>query len=99
MKKSLYYTIEIIVTIIYSFLWHYITLNNAPMGWDSGSGDGSFGLMFWMGIIIYCIMLAILMIFGKKRIENWKWYDFIITLVIAAICMVAGLYIMVHIFI
>lgn len=98
MKKSLFYIIEIIVTIIYSFLWHYITLNNAPMGWDSGSGDGTFELLFWMGIIIYCIMLAILMIFGKKRVDAWKWYEYIITLVVAAICMVAGLCIMVHIF-
>lgn len=98
MKKIAYYITEMIFTIIYSFLWHYFTLMDAPFGWDSGSGDITFDIMFWIGIIIYCILLVIFIILGKKKIDAWKWYDYIITVVLAIVCMLLGLYLLVIIF-
>ncbi len=95
-NKIVYYITETILTIIFSTVWHYIMLKNAPIGWDSGSG--AFDFMYFLGIIIYCVIIAMLMIFAKKKIDTWKWYDYIITVVVAVACMIAGLFVMVNIF-
>ncbi len=97
MKKITYYITEILFTILYSFVWHYITLMDATIGWDSGASDGT-DIMFWIGIIVYCVLLVVFMLLGKKKIDTWKWYDYIITVVLAAVCMLLGLYLMVIIF-
>lgn len=95
-NKIVYYLIEIIFTIIFSVAWHYIMLDNAPIGWDSGSG--AFDFMYFLGIIIYCVIIAMLMFFVKKKIDTWKWYDYIISVVVVALCLVAGFFVMVNIF-
>ncbi|MBR3600461.1 MAG: hypothetical protein IKL53_11375 [Lachnospiraceae bacterium] len=95
-NKIVYYLIEIIFTIIFSVAWHYIMLDNASIGWDSGSG--AFDFMYFLGIIIYCVIIAMLMFFAKKKIDTWKWYDYIISVVVVALCLVVGLFVMVNIF-
>jgi len=43
-------------------------------------------------------LLVIFIMLGKKKIDAWKWYDYIITVVLAIVCMLLGLYLMVIIF-
>ncbi len=95
-KKILYYILGIILTITYSVAWHYIMLDNAPIGW--GSGSSAFDFMYFLGIVIYCVIITMLMFFAKKKIDTWKWYDYIISVVVVALCLVAGLFVMVNIF-
>lgn len=95
-NKIVYYITETIFTIIFSVVYHYNILKNAPIGWDSASA--TFDFMYFLGIIIYCVIISMLMIIAKKKIDTWKWYDYIITEVVAVACMIAGLFVMVNIF-
>lgn len=96
MKKSLYFFIQVLWSIIYSTVIWYFSIKNASFDFYHNSDDSLAGMIIFYGAIIYLILTIVQIIIGAKKVKNWRWWIILVSLVIAAACAFLGMCVMVY---
>ena len=96
MKKSSYFIIQIVWSIIFSTLIWFFTLKNVSFDFYHNSDNSLAGMIIFYGAIIYLILTIVQIVIGVKKVKNWRWWVILVSLVIAAACAFLGMYVMVY---
>ena len=83
MKKSVYFIIQALWSLILSAGIFYLALMSA-FG-PSGNKDSSLmGTILFVGIIIYIALTITHIVVGARKVKGWRWWFIPISLVIAS---------------
>lgn len=94
MKKSVYFIIQILWSLIISTVTWYLTIKNASFDFYHNSDDSIAGMFFLGGAIIYLILTLIQIGVGVKVVKNWRWWVILVSLFIAGAVAFLGMYVM-----
>ena len=84
MKKSAYFIIQIIWSLILSSVVWYLTLKNAKFDFYNNSDNSLSGMFFCIGSAIFIILTFVQIVVGIKKVKDWHWWIIPISLLIAA---------------
>ena len=93
MKKSVYFIIQILWSIIFSTVIWYFSLKNMSFDFYHNSDDTLAGMIIFYGAIAYLILTLIQIGVGVKKVKNWRWWVILVSLFIAGACAFLGMYV------
>lgn len=96
MKKSVYFIIQIIWSLIVSTVTWYLGLKNASFDFYHNSDNTLAGMIMFWGAVIYLILTLVQIGIGVKKVKNWRWWVILISLFIAGACAFLGMYVMAY---
>ena len=96
MKKSVYFIIQIIWSLIVSTVTWYLGLKNASFDFYHNSDNTLAGMIIFYGAIAYLILTLVQIGIGVKKVKNWRWWVILISLFIAGACAFLGMYVMAY---
>ena len=85
MKKSVYFIIQTVWSLVLSTIIWYLTLVNSSFDFYGNSDDSIAGMIFVIGAVIYLILTIVQIGFGIKKVEGWRWWFMLISLLISAV--------------
>ena len=88
MKKSLYFIIQMIWSVIVMFVVGYITLAIAY----GGNNPTMAGTIFSGGLLFYLVITFGYIIFGYKKVDGWGIWVVLICLVLSSVAAFGGLF-------
>ncbi len=86
MKKATYFIIQFIWSLFAASLFWYLWLKNAPFDFYHNSDEAIFGIILFVGLIVYLVLTILYMIRGHKRVKDWSARMIIVSVVICAVC-------------
>ena len=87
MRKTVYFLVQLIWSVIVAGLVWYFTLANV-----SFSGNNSVaGIVFVGGIFLYLILSVMYILAGPKWVKDWGYWMIIVNIIIGALMGMAGL--------
>ncbi len=96
MKKSVYFIIQILWSIILSTVIWYVALKNASFDFY-GNGDSTVtGMAIVIGGIVYLALTLVQIGVGVKKVKNWHWWIILISLVIAGLMAFLGAFVVIY---
>lgn len=96
MKKTVYFILQIVWSLVVSALTWYFTLINASFDFYGNSDKTLSGMIFVIGAAIYVILTLAHIVIGAVKVKEWRWWFILISLVIAVAIAFAGLYLVVY---
>lgn len=90
MKKSVYFIIQIVWSIILSTVIIYLFLKNTSFDFYGNSDDTIAGMILFFGAVIYLILTIVQIIVGIKKVKEWHWWVILISLLIAGAMVFLG---------
>ena len=96
MKKSVYFIIQIVWSLILSTAIWYLALINASFDFYGNSDDSLMGLILVAGAVIYLILTIVQICVGVKKVKEWRWWVILISLAIAVVIGFIGLFVAVY---
>ena len=96
MKKSVYFIIQIIWSLILSSVVLYFTLINTKFDFYHNSDDSLSGMILCIGAIVYLILTIVQIIVGVKKVKEWRWWVILVSLLISAAAAFGGLCVVVY---
>lgn len=96
MKKSTYFIIQVIWSVVLSSAVWYLTLINTHFDFYHNSDDTLAGMIIFFGSVVYVILTVVQIIFGVKKVKKWRWWVIPVSLLIAAAAAFGGLYVVVY---
>lgn len=97
MKKSVYFIIQIIWSLIAASLIWYFTLANVTID-DNGNGNaGMAGIVFVIGFFAYLTLSIMYILMGTKWIKDWHLWMPIVNILIGAAMAIAGAFAAIYI--
>lgn len=96
MKKSKYFIIQILWSLIISTVTWYLTLKNASFDFYHNSNDSLSGMFFFGGAAIYLILTLVQIGVGVKVVKDWRWWVILASLFIAGAVAFLGLSVTVY---
>ncbi len=93
MKKSVYFIIQILWSLIVSTVTWYLTLKNASFDFYHNSDDTLSAMFFFGGAAIYLILTLVQIGVGVKAVKNWRWWVILVSLFIAGAVAFLGIYV------
>ena len=96
MKKSAYFIIQILWSIVLSTVVWYFTLINASFDFYQNSDNSLSGMIFCVGAVAYLVLTVIQIVIGIFKVKDWHWWVILISLVIAGAMAFLGIYVVVY---
>ena len=96
MKKTVYFIIQIVWSLVLSTAFWYLSLKNASFDFYGNSDDSLFGLCLAAGALIYLILTCVQIGVGVKKVKEWRWWIILVSLLIAGAVAFAGLFVAVY---
>lgn len=96
MKKSAYFIIQIIWSLIISSVVWYLTLKNVKFDFYHNSDDSLSGMFFCIGSAIYIILTFVQIVVGIKKVKEWRWWIVPVSMLTAAAAAFLGLCVVVY---
>lgn len=96
MKKSVYFIIQVIWSLILSTAVWYLTLINTKFDFYHNSDDSLAGMIFVIGSAIYIVLTIVQIIVGVKKVKEWRWWVILVSVLIAAATAFGGLFVSVY---
>ena len=96
MKKSVYFTIQIIWSLIVSTVIWYLGIKNASFDFYHNSDNSLAGMIIFGGAVIYLILTLIQIGAGVKAVKNWRWWMIPISLFIAGAIAFLGIFVVAY---
>ena len=83
MRKSVYFIIQIVWSLILSTGVWYLSLMNASFDFYGNSNDSLMGVILIIGAALYLILTIVQIVVGIKKIKDWRWWVILVSLLIA----------------
>ena len=83
MRKSVYFIIQIIWSLILSTGIWYLSLKNASFDFYGNGDDSLMGIILVSGAVIYLILTLIQIGVGVKKVKEWRWWIILVSLLIS----------------
>ena len=96
MKKSVYFTIQIIWSLIVSTVIWYLGIKNASFDFYHNSDNSLAGMIIFGGAVIYLILTLIQIGVGVKAVKNWRWWMIPVSLFIAGAIAFLGIFVVAY---
>ena len=96
MKKSVYFIIQIVWSLILSSLTWYLTLRNAKFDFFGNGDDPLSGMFFVGGGVLYLILTLVQIGVGIVKVKKWRWWVILVSLLIAGAMAFLGLYVVIY---
>ncbi|MBP5774156.1 MAG: hypothetical protein J6W36_00505 [Clostridiales bacterium] len=96
MKKSVYFIIQIIWSLIVSTVIWYLGLKNTSFDFYHNSDNSFAGMIMFWGAIIYLILTLVQIGVGVKVVKNWRWWMILVSLFIAGAVAFLGIYVVAY---
>ena len=87
MRKTVYFLIQLIWSVIAASLVWYFTLANVTFT----SNNAVAGIIFVGGIFLYLILTVMYIMFGPKWVKDWGYWMIIVNIIIGALMGMVGL--------
>ena len=96
MKKSVYFIIQIIWSLVVSTVIWYLGLKNASFDFYHNSDNAFAGMIMFWGAVIYLILTLVQIGVGVKVVKNWCWWMILVSLFIAGAIAFLGIYVVAY---
>lgn len=96
MKKSSYFIIQILWSLILSTVIWYLGLKNASFDFYGNSDNTLAGMIMFFGAVIYIVLTLVQIVVGIKKVKNWHWWFILVSLVIAGAMAFLGIYVVAY---
>ncbi len=83
MRKSVYFIIQIVWSLILSTGVWYLSLMNASFDFYGNSDGSLMGVILVIGAALYLILTIVQIVVGIKKIKDWRWWVIPVSLLIA----------------
>ena len=92
MRKSIYFIIQIVWSLLFSVVIWYLSLKNANFDFYGNSDDTIMVVILVAGAVIYLILTIVQIIVGVKKVKEWRWWVCLISLAIAGVTAFIGVF-------
>ena len=96
MKKSVYFIIQIIWSLILSSVIWYLLLKNAGFDFYGNSGSSVTGVIIVIGFALYMVLTIVQIVIGARKVKNWHWWIIPVSLAVGAATAFLGLFVTVY---
>ena len=96
MKKSAYFIIQVLWSIVLSTVIWFFTLMNASFDFYGNSDDSLSGMIIVFGGAVYLVLTIVQIIVGAVKVKDWHWWVILISLVIAGAMAFLGISVVVY---
>ena len=93
MKKSVYFIVQIVRSLLVSTVIWYLFLKNVSFDFYGESDNAIGGMIIVFGGAFYLILTLVHIILGAVKVKEWHWWFILISLAISAANVVAGAYV------
>ena len=93
MRKSIYFIIQIVWSLLFSVVIWYLALKNANFDFYGNSDDTIMVVILVAGAVIYLILTIVQIIVGVKKVKEWRWWVCLISLAIAGVTAFIGVFV------
>ena len=83
MKKSVYFILQIMWSLLFSAAVWYLALKNASFDFYGNSNDTLMVVILAVGAAIYLILTFIQIGIGVKKVKGWRWWVILVSLLIS----------------
>ena len=96
MRKSVYFIIQIVWSLILSTGVWYLSLMNASFDFYGNSNDSLMGVILIIGAALYLILTIVQIVVGIKKIKDWRWWVILVSLLIAVAVAFIGAFVAIY---
>lgn len=96
MRKSVYFIIQIVWSLILSTGVWYLSLMNASFDFYGNSNDSLMGVILIIGAALYLILTIVQIVVGIKKIKDWRWWVIPVSLLIAGAVAFIGAFVAIY---
>jgi len=96
MRKSVYFIIQIVWSLILSTGVWYLSLMNASFDFYGNSNDSLMGVFLIIGAALYLILTIVQIVVGIKKIKDWRWWVILVSLLIAVAVAFIGAFVAIY---
>ena len=93
MRKTIYFIIQIVWSLLFSVVIWYLALKNANFDFYGNSDDTIMVVILVAGAVIYLILTIVQIIVGVKKVKEWRWWVCLISLAIAGLTAFIGVFV------
>lgn len=97
MRKSAYFALEVLWTLIVSSIVWFLALKNASFDFYHNTDNSLMGIILAAGLILYAILTVCYIIMGAKKVKDWSAKTGIIAVIISAVIGFAGSFAVIYI--
>jgi hypothetical protein len=96
MRKSVYFIIQIVWSLILSTGVWYLSLMNASFDFYGNSDGSLMGVILVIGAALYLILTIVQIVVGIKKIKDWRWWVIPVSLLIAGAVAFIGAFVAIY---
>ena len=96
MRKSVYFIIQIVWSLILSTGVWYLSLMNASFDFYGNSDDSLMGVILVIGAALYLILTIVQIVVGIKKVKDWRWWVIPVSLLIAGALAFIGAFVAIY---
>lgn len=96
MKKSAYFIIQVLWSIVLSTVIWFFTLMNASFDFYGNSDNSLSGMIIFFGGAVYLALTIVQIVVGAFKVKDWHWWVILISLVIAGAMAFLGIFVVVY---
>ena len=96
MKKSAYFIIQVLWSIVLSTVIWFFTLKNASFDFYGNSDNSLSGMIIFFGGVVYLVLTIVQIVVGAFKVKDWHWWIILISLVIAGAIAFLGIFVVVY---
>lgn len=96
MKKSAYFIIQVLWSIVLSTVIWFFTLMNASFDFYGNSDNSLSGMIIFFGGAVYLVLTIVQIVVGAFKVKDWHWWVILISLVIAGAMAFLGISVVVY---
>ena len=96
MKKSAYFIIQVLWSIVLSTVIWFFTLKNASFDFYGNSDNSLSGMIIFFGGVVYLVLTIVQIVVGAFKVKDWHWWIILISLLIAGAMAFLGIFVVVY---
>ncbi len=96
MRKTVYFIIQIVWSLILSTGVWYLSLMNASFDFYGNSDGSLMGVILVIGAALYLILTIVQIVVGIKKIKDWRWWVILVSLLIAGAVAFIGAFVAIY---
>ena len=96
MKKSAYFIIQVLWSIVLSTVIWFFTLMNASFDFYGNSDNSLSGMIIFFGGAVYLVLTIVQIVVGAFKVKDWHWWIILISLLIAGAMAFLGIFVVVY---
>ena len=96
MKKSVYFIIQTVWSLVLSTIIWYLTLVNSSFDFYGNSDGSLMGVILVIGAALYLILTIVQIVVGIKKIKDWRWWVIPVSLLIAGTVAFIGAFVAIY---